>query len=87
MLATKEIPIAAKVENLSLRKKSRGIAVDESVRACINCAYYEQYYRRTRGNIYGWSGTHTGYCLIHDCQRGALRQSCKFFERRENENN
>jgi len=34
MLATKEMPIAAKVENLSLRKKSRGIAVDESVRAC-----------------------------------------------------
>lgn len=73
----------AKVENLCAYKRTQGISVDESIRACINCGYYEQYYRKSRGNVRGWVPTSAGYCLLKDCHRGPLRQACKEFARVE----
>lgn len=73
----------AKVENFCMRKQSKRINVNESERACINCIWYEQYYRRNRGNISMWIPISTGYCLLKDCERGALRQPCEKFEREE----
>ena len=72
----------AKVENYcqshSFRAKS--IAVDGATRACVNCIWYEQYHRQNRGNVYSWVPTCYGFCLLHERQRGALRQPCKDYE-------
>ncbi len=45
--------------------------------------YYEQYFRKNRGNVVCWAPTSIGRCLLHDCERGPLRQVCKDFERME----
>jgi len=60
-------------------RKARSVTVETSARACINCQYYEPYYHRNRGNIATWIPTDTGYCLLKECRRGALRQTCKNF--------
>lgn len=73
---------AAKIEQTCARKHDKGISVDDTVRACINCAWYEQYHRKNRGNVYGWVGIHIGYCLKHNCQHNALHQACQHFERK-----
>ena len=44
---------AAKIEQVCAKKHDKGIFVDDTVRACINCAWYEQYHRQNRGNVYG----------------------------------
>lgn len=62
-------------------RKARRVTIETSARACINCQYYEQYFRSNRGNTYGWVPTDTGYCLLNECRRGALRQPCKEFLR------
>lgn len=62
---------------------SKTVSVDSNVRACINCQWYEQYYRKNRGNIVSWVGTCKGYCLLKGEHRGALRQPCKEFERKD----
>lgn len=72
--------MSMKVEIHCQNKRMKGIYVDESVRACINCIWYEQYFRKGRGNVVCWTPTGTGYCLLHDTQRGPLRQPCKEFE-------
>lgn len=69
----------ARVENHP--RKVRLIYVDEETRACINCAWYEQYFRQNRGNVYNWIPVDTGHCILRDCQRGPLRQACKDFEK------
>ena len=56
----------AKVENLCAQKRYQSISIDATQRCCLNCMWYEQYYRRTRGNIAGWVGTAEGFCLLHD---------------------
>lgn len=79
--------LAAKVENYCFehrRGSTKSISVDIGTRACVNCIWYEQYYHQNRGNISGWVPTCFGYCLLHDRQRGALRQPCKSFETRKN---
>lgn len=74
--------MTAKVENyLSQNRRGvKGISVDQGARACINCIWYEQYFHKNRGNIACWVATTTGYCLLHERQRGALRQPCKDYE-------
>ncbi len=73
--------MTAKVENhCAQHRTARTISVDRSARACVNCIWYEQYYHRNRGNIACWVPTSRGYCLLHEQQRGALRQPCKDYE-------
>ena len=76
---------SAKVENYCLQRTgtTKGINVDIGTRACINCIWYEQYFRQNRGNVRAWAPTDTGYCLLHDRRRGALRQPCKDYETKE----
>ena len=75
--------MTAKVENYCMRNlKARVVHVDESERACVNCIWYEPYYRRNRDNVYCWVPTSTGYCLKQETRRGALRQPCGEFERK-----
>lgn len=73
--------MTAKAERIADRKVTHSIFVDGWERACVNCIYYEQYFRRNRGNVVAWTPTSTGRCLMHDCERGALRQPCEDFER------
>lgn len=72
--------MTAKVEKFCMDKNSKSISVDSGERACINCIWYEQHYRRNRGNVQLWIPTSTGYCLLKDKQRGALRQPCEDYE-------
>lgn len=72
--------MSAKVENLCMTKKTKSISVDSSERACVNCIWYEQHYRQNRGNISAWVPTSTGYCLLKDVMRGALRRPCENYE-------
>lgn len=76
--------MTAKVESYCLQnKRVHTITVDTAERACINCIWYEQHFRKSRTNIAGWIPTCTGYCILHDEQRGPLRQPCKKFEAKE----
>lgn len=70
-----------KVENLCTRRKDKTITVNESEKACINCIWYEQHYRMNRGNVTAYVPLSSGYCLLKECDRGALRQPCERFER------
>ena len=69
----------ALAESLAGSRKTVTVTIEASARACVNCQYYEQYYRQNRGNVAGWVPTATGYCLFYQCRRGALRQPCKEF--------
>lgn len=71
----------AQAEMLAESRRARSATVETSARACINCQYYEAYYHKNRGNIAAWIPTDTGYCLMKECRRGALRQPCKNFEK------
>lgn len=73
----------AKVENLAMRRPYKTITVNRDERACINCIWYEQYYRESRTNVVSKVKTSTGYCILHEQQRGALRQPCRDFEKPE----
>lgn len=70
----------AKVENRCIHKRSKVIHVDQGVRACVNCIRFEAHYRENRGNVKTFAQLPTGGCLLHDCQRGALRQPCQDYE-------
>ena len=73
--------MTAKVENhCAQHRMARTITVNRSARACVNCIWYEQYFHKNRGNIACWVSTSTGYCLLREQQRGALRQPCKDYE-------
>lgn len=72
--------MSAKVESYCLKKGKRTITVDKGVKACINCIWYERYYRQNRGNVKAWIPADTGYCLLRDCKRGPLVKPCKSFE-------
>lgn len=73
--------MTAKVEKLCMAKREKSINVTECERACVNCIWYEQYYRKNRGNVVAWVPTSTGYCLLKDEKRRALGQSCRDYER------
>ena len=72
--------MTAKVENHCMHMYYKTITVNASERACINCIWYEQYYRKSRGNIRQMVETSSGYCLLNECERGALRQPCEKYE-------
>lgn len=65
--------------NLAEKRSGRVVSVEASARACLNCQYFDQYYHKNRGNIATWIPTDTGYCLLKECRRGAMRQPCKEF--------
>ena len=72
--------MTAKVENYCATKQMKRVSVDTGEKVCINCIWYEQHYRRNRGNIQGWTPTCYGFCLQMDRLRGPLCRSCKKFE-------
>lgn len=59
------------------------ITIDGSDRACINCIWYEQYFRKNRGNLAGLVCTSIGWCIKREERRGALRQPCRDYEKKE----
>lgn len=73
----------AKVENLAMSKQVRKIAVDAKTRRCINCIWYEQYYRANRGNVVGWVPVCAGNCLLQDKAYSPFKAACKCFELKE----
>ncbi|MCI8525762.1 MAG: hypothetical protein HFF17_07550 [Oscillospiraceae bacterium] len=77
--------MTAKVENYlaDRHNTTQGINVEIGTRACINCIWYEKHYRENRGNIRLYVPISTGYCLLHEQNRGALRQPCKDYETKE----
>lgn len=72
--------IGVNIENLAMERGGRSIYVNRQERVCVNCQCYEQYFRKNRGNVYTWVPVNEGYCLLHECHRGPLRQTCKDFE-------
>ena len=76
--------MTAKVENFYAQKFTKNIPVDTGEKVCLNCIWYEQYYRRNRGNVRAWVGTCYGYCPKQDKQKGALCKPCKDFEKEDN---
>lgn len=72
--------MVAKVECFCAKKRSKSISVDSGERVCINCIWYQQYYREGRGNVKMWVPTSSGYCLLNDQLRGALEQPCEKYE-------
>ncbi|MBS7224396.1 MAG: hypothetical protein KH050_03475 [Clostridiaceae bacterium] len=71
-----------RLEKLYMQQKVSHINADQTERICVNCAFYEQYYRKNRGNVAGWVPTSIGYCLLCQCRKGALCPACKNFERK-----
>lgn len=69
-----------KVENHCTNLRTKSISINRSDRACINCIWYEQYYRLSRGNVYAYVPTCCGYCLLHEQGKRPLTQPCKNFE-------
>ena len=76
--------MTAKVENCYAQKFTKNVPVDTGEKVCLNCIWYEPYYRRNRGNIQMWVPTCSGYCILRDKQRGPLCQPCKDFEKEDN---
>lgn len=72
--------LSARVENLAASRIARSISVDRSRRVCLNCAYYEQYYRRNRGNVAAWVPVDKGYCLKMEIDQDPLCKPCEKFE-------
>lgn len=66
----------AAFENQAYSLKTQSISVNGSEKACINCQYFEQYFRRNRGNVRGWMGTSKGYCILKEEERCAMAQPC-----------
>ena len=64
--------MTAKVENYCAQKFTKNVPVDTGEKVCLNCIWYEPYYRRS------------GYCILRDKQRGPLCQPCKDFEKEDN---
>lgn len=76
---------SAKVENYCLQRVSgaKSINVDGGEHVCINCIWYQQYFRENRGNIRMYTPISSGYCLLHEQKKGAMTQPCKDFETKE----
>ncbi len=59
------------------------ITIGPRERACINCTQYRQCYFESPvpGEVYKtMTPVSFGYCVLHERQRGALRQPCKDYE-------
>lgn len=77
--------MVAKVANHCNHLDNRSISVNASVKACINCIWYEQYYRKNRGNVVSQVPVDTGFCLLKERRYGALKRACKEFETEKEE--
>ena len=82
-MAQPTISQAARVEDFCAHRSGRTIHVSASDRFCINCIWYEQYFHRNHGNVYCFVPTSRGRCLLHEQERGPMRQPCKKFEKKE----
>lgn len=63
-----------------MTQQYQSICVSKREYVCINCVYYRLYHCRGDGNVWSWQPTSHGCCILHDEQRGPLRQPCKDFE-------
>ncbi len=70
----------AKVENYLECKKEKLVHIGGEVRGCINCIWFEQHYRRNRGNIYGFIPLVDGQCILTDEKHYVLDKPCKRYE-------
>ncbi len=73
--------MTAKVQNFCMSKQTKSINVESSEQACINCIWYEQYYREKRGNVKMLVPISIGLCLLNDEIRRALEQPCSEYEK------
>ena len=62
-----------KVENLCVKMPARSVSINSSERVCLNCIWYEQYFRQSRSTIQSWVPVSKGFC-------GPLRQPCRDYE-------
>jgi hypothetical protein len=74
---------SVEAEILADSRRKKQLTVDTSVRACVNCQYYEQYFHQSRGNIALWIPTCEGYCLKREEHMGALHPACSEFLKEE----
>lgn len=72
----------AKVENYCIQHRigTKAINIERTERMCVNCIWFDQYFRETRGNICGKVPVNVGYCLRRRQRRGATGQPCKHYE-------
>ena len=75
-----EAEMTAKVENLSIKRLEKPVYVSRSEKVCVNCIWYEQYYRKNRGNVALWIPTDKGYCILREISRTAMHEPCRSFE-------
>ena len=68
------------MEYISLQTNATKVIVDEKEKVCINCVYYEQYYRIKREGICCFIPTSSGYCKQKGDFKIALRKACKDFK-------
>ena len=74
-----KMSLEAQRETLCMQRGGKQVSIERSERTCVNCAWYDQYYHKGRGGFQVWVPTSTGYCLLHECRRGALRQACPHY--------
>lgn len=66
-----------------MERATRRLTISTIERACINCKQYRQCYHENPvpGEVYKtMTPVSFGYCVLHGCQRGALRQPCRDYE-------
>ena len=64
------------IESYAMGLKTYSINVNTSERVCVSCDWFEQYYRKNRGNVYAWVPTSIGYCLAKQTRKGAMCKGC-----------
>lgn len=72
--------MTAKVENHCATLRTKSISVNRDERACVNCIWFEQYYREGRSNVRCYVPVCSGYCLLHEQSKRPMTQPCKQFE-------
>lgn len=70
----------AKVEKFLQDKQDNFIHISTGQRGCINCIWYEPYFRQGRGNVHEFVKLGVGQCILSDKQRGALSKPCECYE-------
>ena len=75
--------MSREIEVLFNKRETNHVVVNGAERYCVNCVYFEQYYRKNRGNVYGWVGTSSGYCVLREQAKSAMAQPCCKFRREE----
>ena len=73
--------MTSKVEIHCQTMRCKTISVNPNDPVCINCEWYEQHYRQSRGNVAHWVAIDSGYCLLKQKACNPLRRACKQKER------